>query len=122
MNTQLNNVEQYTNPFINTYGIESFQKIIEAFRNKSKKTGLNAGEHILYNLVRNLPEDRGFTPIKNMVKIANGQHEYQGFKFAKMHINSQLKYYYNTLVIEFNLPLESQSYWTTRCDNSIKKM
>ena len=101
------------NQFIQTYGLEVFHKTIVAFRTKAKREGLTSAEHILYNIIRDLPLDRGFSPIVNKVKLANGQYPTQGFDGAKYNLKYKLKNNFNMLSDEttgFALPVEIKDY------------
>lgn len=104
----------YSNQFINDFGFDEFHKIIQTFRTKANKEGLTAAEHILYNAVRNLPLKRGFSPIKNKVKLANGQYEMEAFDRAFSSISYNLNYHFKTIANQFNLPDVSQSYWLSK--------
>lgn len=109
----MNTITTFKNQFINQFSLESFHTAILAFRAKAKKEGLSSSEHILYNALRNLPLTRGFTPITNKVKLANGQHENYGFLSAKVNLKYNLK---NPQTLEkilksFSLPKESGEYF-----------
>lgn len=109
----MNTITTFKNQFINQFSLESFKEAIIAFRAKARKEGLTSSEHILYNALRDLPLNRGFTPIKNKVKLANGQHENYGFLSAKAYLKYDLK---NSSRVEkifknFALPKESEEYF-----------
>lgn len=48
-----------------------YSNILKNFRDKARENGLSVEEHVLYNLLRGLPADRGFTPISNTNKLQN---------------------------------------------------
>ena len=58
---------------------------------KSKKQH-SAAEHVIYNILRGYPANRGFTPITNKNKLNNGQLADQGFDAAKQDIEFGIKY------------------------------
>lgn len=93
----------FTNPITDTLGYDAFFETIELFRAKARSKGLTAAEHILYNKVRNLPLDRGFTPTTNAIKLANGHAPDSGFKFAKSHINHNMSYNMKKFKEQYNL-------------------
>ena len=112
MNTQT--TTRFNNPFTEEHGIEVFNQVIAAFRAKAKTTGLSAVEHILYNMVRNLPLNRGFTPITNQVKLANGQYPEQRFDIAKASLKYVLNKNFAAYVKTFSLPVETHDYWLNK--------
>lgn len=91
MNTTPNTIN-FTNPITDALGHEEFFNTIDVLRKKARTQGLNASEHILYNKVRNLPLNRGFTPASNANKLANGYDPLSGFKFALSSLNYMVNY------------------------------
>lgn len=65
-------ITTFSNTFTTQYSHNDFFEIIALFKEKARTKGLNSYEHILYNKIRDLPLDRGFTVITNKVKLANG--------------------------------------------------
>lgn len=59
---------------------------------KSKKEHY-ASDHVIYNILRGYPANRGFTPITNKNKLNNGQIADQGFKAAVSSIEFSIRYY-----------------------------
>lgn len=92
----------FTNPITESLGYDAFFEIIESFRAKARTKGLTAAEHILYNKVRNLPLDRGFTETTNPIKLANGHAPDSGFKFAKSRVSYSLAYDKQNLKNNYN--------------------
>lgn len=56
-------------PILNHISLETFKEIIIKIKHKAHTSGLSSEEHILYNLIRNLPKDRGFTHISDLVEF-----------------------------------------------------
>jgi len=48
---------------------DQYLEVIKAWRETKHHT---ASEHIIYNILRGYPSSRGFTPITNKIKLANG--------------------------------------------------
>lgn len=46
-----------------------YSNILKNFRDKARDHGLSVEEHVLYNLLRGLPAERGFTPLTNKNKL-----------------------------------------------------
>ena len=57
---------------------------------KAKKVHSPA-EHVIYNILRSYPANRGFTPITNPIKLNNGQTANQAFNAAKLEIEYQIR-------------------------------
>jgi hypothetical protein len=55
----------------------------EAF--KAQKSH-SAADHMIYNILRSYPANRGFTPISNKNKLDNGQQPNQAFEAAKLEV------------------------------------
>ena len=51
----------------------------------------SAAEHMIYNILRSYPADRGFTPITNKNKLNNGQRPNQAFESARLEIEFRLR-------------------------------
>lgn len=83
--------QTFSNPFTQSFGVTEFLEVIAAFRAKARTTGLSATEHIIYNKLRNLPLDRGFTKVTNTVKLANGVHEMAGYNLAYYYAINMLR-------------------------------
>lgn len=109
---------EFKNQFINQFSLETFHQAIKTIRTKARSQGLCAHEHVLYNILRDLPLDRGFGLIKNPVKLANGQWETQGFDRAKGHLKYVFTTRYNNQSEEFlkslGLPVESKEYFLSK--------
>lgn len=67
---------------------EQYQAMRAAF--KAQKSH-SAADHLIYNILRSYPADRGFTPISNSNKLNNGQRPNQAFESAKLEIEYQLR-------------------------------
>jgi len=81
----MNTITQITyNEFIQHNSLELFKTTVVALKEKSKKEGLDATEHLLYNLVRGLKINRGFSTQK--IEFT------EGFKTAKNNLKYLLKY------------------------------
>lgn len=100
--------QTFSNPFTQFFSISQFLEVIAAFRAKAKTTGLSATEHIIYNKLRNLPLDRGFTKITNKVKLANGMAEFDGYNSAYYYASSMLRKENAYLKDTFKLTAEMQ--------------
>jgi hypothetical protein len=87
--------------FYQTVGDEQFTKTISQFKNKARHIGLTAQEHILYNIIRNLPTNRGFSLATNAIKLANGYAPDSKFKFAKSNL---------FFVIQYNFKVFAEAY------------
>jgi hypothetical protein len=98
------------NQFVHSHGYDVFVKSIMLFRAKANKSGLIASEHILYNKLRNLSENRGFTDVTNLIKINNGAEVNLSFKEAKKSLNYDLKYNKNKF-LEFGLDSSTLEYF-----------
>lgn len=61
---------------------EQFLTFRDAYKELAHRKQVTAKDIVLYNVVRGLPNDRGFTSITNPVKIANGLQKDHGFKDA----------------------------------------
>lgn len=55
----------------------------EAFRALARERKLTSMDMIAYNIMRGHPADRGFSPITNTNKLANGTSTWYGLQFAK---------------------------------------
>lgn len=57
---------------------EEFLFIQKAFKEKAHNKTLTAEDILLYNIIRGKDIDRGFTPVTNPTKLANGEGAYKG--------------------------------------------
>lgn len=57
---------------------EAFLFIQQAFKEKARNKQITAEDILLYNIVRGKDMDRGFTPVTNPNKLANGEGVYKG--------------------------------------------
>jgi hypothetical protein len=82
------------NAFSQQFGEQSFYTIFNYLKAKAsnKKLGLSAAEHVLYNIVRGHPINRGFTPVSNQVKLSNGMHPELGLIEARASLKYKLKF------------------------------
>lgn len=71
---------------------EQFTKFRTAFRALAAKRKLTPADMMLHNLLRDLPKDRGFTPIANRRKLDNGSDPWLGLKQAASHLKYMAKY------------------------------
>lgn len=108
-------ITQYKNQFINQFSLEVFHKSIVSIRAKAKTQGLTAYEHILYNILRGLPLDRGFSAAKNKNKLANGYRANYGFDINKVILTNYLSYTKNpsgnNMLSALQIPIESKEYF-----------
>jgi len=65
---------------------EHFHAFLTTFRTLASKRDIQPADHIAFNIVRDLPLDRGFTPLTNTIKLANGQSSNSGFVAAKAEL------------------------------------
>lgn len=79
-----NTVTTYSNPFISENGLNTFQKIVVSLKNKANAQGLSSTEHLLYNIIRDLPWNRGFSTPQ--------QDHTEGFKQALSNLEYLLEY------------------------------
>lgn len=49
-------------------------------------------EHVIYNILRTWPADRGFTPVTNPIKLKNGQTANQAFNAARSEVNNAIRW------------------------------
>jgi hypothetical protein len=105
MNTTIA-TETINNNSVNELQMKKFNDIIISFKEKSNLTGLTSDEHILYNLVRGLPKDKGFTVITNKKELANGVRPDYGFYLADYIIRSKLRNKKDILIEMFKIPLD----------------
>lgn len=71
---------------------EQFAEFRTAFKARAKNRTLSPSDMIVYNLIRGLPANRGFTAISNPTKLANGAQQWAGFNAARSNLQYQLKY------------------------------
>lgn len=62
---------------------EQFTAFRTTFRALANAKALTSTDILINNLIRGLPADRGFHPISNATKLANGADEWFGFNLAK---------------------------------------
>lgn len=70
---------------------DQFQSFRTYFRTCAADRQLEPTDMLLYNMIRGLPLDRGFSPITNPIKIANGAAPYLSFEQAKSTLRWTLK-------------------------------
>lgn len=105
MNTITENTsatKQIYNTFIQDNSLELFKEIVVQIKMKSNKKGLSADEHLLYNLIRGLPLDRGFSTPKKEITF--------GFIKAKKDLKYLLKYHASKGYFEKMSPETIQNY------------
>lgn len=71
---------------------EQFTKFRTAFKALAAKRALMPADIMLYNLLRDLPKDRGFSAITNPRKLENGTDQWLGLKQAASHLKYMTKY------------------------------
>lgn len=85
MNTITENKTTHTyNEFIQENSFEVFKEIVIILKEKAKNRGLNSYEHLLYNLIRCLEVNRGFSNLKG--------EKTEGYKLAIKNLKYNLKY------------------------------
>lgn len=82
---------------------EQFQLFNEKFIDAANRKALTAGNMILNNILRNKDARRGFTPITNPTKLGHGMDAWQGFKEARSHLISDLRWNRKLLLEKFGL-------------------
>lgn len=70
---------------------EQFQAFHTSFKEKSKLRILTSRDMLIYNMIRGLPADRGFSPITNGIKIANGAAPWGALETAKSSLKWNMK-------------------------------
>lgn len=71
---------------------EQFIAFRDAFRALANSRQLTATDELVYNLIRGLPADRGFSPVTNPTKLANGARADFGFYWTSYYLKSMLRY------------------------------
>lgn len=61
-----------------------------AFKALARAKQITSSDIMLYNVIRGLPVSRGFTPITNQVKLANGAIASEALYHAKYQVKWQL--------------------------------
>ncbi len=56
-----------------------------------KKVGSTPSELVFYNLIRGFPLNRGFTPVTNAIKLANGASPMWAFELALHELKALLR-------------------------------
>ncbi len=59
---------------------QEFEFFKQAFKEKARNKQITAEDILLYNIIRGKDIDRGFTPITNPIKLANGEDAYSGMR------------------------------------------
>lgn len=77
---------------------EQFIRFRDAFRARAHNKILTSTDMMLYNIVRGLPASRGFTPITNRNKLANGATADEGLQKARI----ALKWYLTRGITDIN--------------------
>lgn len=72
---------------------EQFSQFHTAFKALAHARSLTSEDMIVNNVIRGLPEDRGFTAITNLVKIANGADKWHSFKCDSRHLVYLIKHH-----------------------------
>lgn len=83
---------------------EQFLEFRAAYRALANDRQLTARDIMLYNMIRGLPLNRGFTNITNANRLANGANPEYGFKSAKSTLIGSLRYAKTKMVERFQLP------------------
>jgi hypothetical protein len=71
---------------------EQFSQFRIAFKALAHKRALLPSDLLLYNFLRDLPKERGFSPITNPTKLANGSEPFISLKQAFGHLKYLSKY------------------------------
>ena len=85
--------------------IEQFIPFRAGFLTLAKGRRVCPSDIILYNLIRNLPIDRGFTPITNERKLTYGMCPSEGFDKALDLLKRRCKYYRDELRATYGMHL-----------------
>lgn len=83
---------------------EQFIEFRDAYRVIANARRLTARDIMLYNMIRGLPLDRGFTNITNGNKLANGADPQYGFKSTKSTLIGALRYSKAKMAELYKLP------------------
>jgi hypothetical protein len=59
---------------------QEFEFFKQAFKEKARNKQITAEDILLYNIIRGKDLDRGFTPVTNPTKLANGEDAYSGMR------------------------------------------
>lgn len=71
---------------------EQFSQFRTAFKALAHKRALLPSDLLLYNFLRDLPKERGFSPITNRRKLENGSEPLISLKQALSHLKHMSKY------------------------------
>lgn len=71
---------------------EQFIAFRNAWAKAAQAKSLNAAHHVLFNILLGRPHDRGFTPITNKNKLANGAYLNHGLFFAVSELKRNVGY------------------------------
>lgn len=71
---------------------EQFAQFHAAFKALAHNRALTPSDMLVYNIIRGLPSDRGFTAITNTRKIQAGSDAWLGLKQARQHLKYLAKY------------------------------
>lgn len=83
-----------------TFTKEQFIAFRDTFKRSAHNKAISAADLLLYNIVRGVEMDRGFTPITNTQKLAH-QAADQGLRTAKTHLRYLMRYNKATLRARF---------------------
>lgn len=72
---------------------EQFLTFREAFKKRAREKRITSEDIILYNIVRGLPVERGYTQIKNSNKLQNGMSPYTTLELSIVKTRSQIIHY-----------------------------
>lgn len=83
---------------------EQFKQFRTAYKTLARERKLTPADIIVYNLIRGLPANRGFTAITNPTKLANGAQEWGSFIAAKGNLQYRFKYRAADACKQYNVP------------------
>lgn len=84
-----------------TISKEQFIKFHSAYKELAKNKQITATDSILYNAIRGLPLDRGFTLITNKIKLDNGQHNNWSCYHTYVYLIIELERAPQTIITRF---------------------
>jgi hypothetical protein len=70
---------------------EQFQSFRTSFKEKSKLRILTPRDMLIYSMIRGLPVDRGFSPVTNETKLANGAAPWAALETTKASLKWSIK-------------------------------
>lgn len=76
-----------------TLSRDQFQSFRTYFRTKANDRRLEPVDILIYNMIRGLPLDRGFSPVTSPIKIANGAQPWMSLDQAKASLRWKMKKY-----------------------------